>query len=104
MQLIFKLKKTKQKGRPACRRGRAPVEVILKKKREVIGREEVKNAEKILEGLDKILKKSKVKITAIKAIKVDDLNKNSYTSYRIIKAVEKALKLGLNFKLSKKLF
>jgi len=97
MQLIFKLKKTKQKGR-------APIEVILKKKREVIGREEVKNAEKILEGLDKILKKSKVKITAIKAIKVDDLNKNSYTSYRIIKAVEKALKLGLNFKLSKKLF
>jgi len=121
MQLVFKILPTQQKGRPACRRGRpayrrgrpacrrgrpacrrgrAPVEVILKKKREIIGREEVKNAEKILEGLDKILKKNKIEITTIKLIKVDDLNKNKHTSYRIIKSIEKALKLGLNFKLS----
>ena len=73
-----------------------PIEVILKDKNKVIGKEIVKNAEEVLKGLDKILKKSKIGINTIKTIKVDDLNKNRYTSYRIIKAIEKALKFSLN--------
>jgi len=57
--------------------------------------EKVENAEDVLEGLDKILKKSKIEITDIKDIKIDALNKNRYTSYRIIKSIEKVLKLNL---------
>lgn len=88
MQLIFKIKKSKQKGA-------APVEVILEKNGQKY-KEIVKNADKILEGLDKILKKSKIGITGLENIKTIDLNKNRYTSYRIIKAIEKALKLKIS--------
>ena len=87
MNLIFRIQKSSRKGK-------APVEVVLEKNRKIY-REEVESADKVLEGLDKILKKSRIGITAIKSIKVDDLNKNRYTSYRIIKSVEKALKIKL---------
>lgn len=86
MNLIFKIQKSGQKGK-------VPVEVILKDKNLVIGRETVGNAEKVLEGLDKIFKKSKIGMTAIKNIQTIDLNKNRYTSYRIVRSIEKALKL-----------
>lgn len=88
MNLIFKIQKSGQKGK-------VPVEVILKDKNKVIGKKTVENAEKILEGLDKIFKKSKIGITAIKNIKTIDLNKNRYTSYRIVRSIEKALKLKI---------
>jgi hypothetical protein len=95
MQLIFKIQKSGQKGK-------VPVEVILKDKNlprqqagRIIGKETVENAEKILEGLDKIFKKSKIGMTAIKNIKTIDLNKNRYTSYRIVRSIEKALKLKI---------
>lgn len=88
MQLVFKVKKAKQKGK-------APVEVILEKDKKIF-KETVESADKVLEGLDRILKRSKIEITNIKSIKVDDLNKNRYTSYRIIRAIEKALKLKLS--------
>ncbi len=86
MNLIFKIQKSGQKGK-------VPVEVILKDKNLVIGRETVGNAEKVLEGLDKIFKKSRIGMTAIKNIQTIDLNKNRYTSYRIVRSIEKALKL-----------
>lgn len=87
MNLIFKIKKAKQKGR-------APVEIILKKDKKIY-KKTVGSADKVIEGLDRILKGSKIEITNIKSIKVDDLNKNRYTSYRILKSIEKALKLKL---------
>lgn len=67
----------------------------MKDKNKVIGKETVESAEKILEGLDKIFKKSKIEITAIKNIQTIDLNKSRYTSYRIVKSIEKALKLKI---------
>jgi len=85
--LVFKIQKAKQKGA-------TPVEVILEKNKRIY-REKVESADKVLEGLDKILKKSKIEITAVKSIKVDDLNRNRYTSYRIVKSIEKALKIKL---------
>ena len=88
MQLIFKIQKSGQKGK-------VPVEVILKDKNKVIDKKAVESAEKILEGLDKILNKSKIGITAIKNIQTIDLNKSRYTSYRIVKSIEKALKLKI---------
>ncbi len=93
MNLTFKLLKTNQKGK-------APVEVILKQNKKVIASETAKNAEQVLSILDKILKKSKIVITAIDNIKVEDLSKNRYTSYRIIKSIKTALELGLNLKSS----
>jgi len=88
MNLIFKIQKSGQKGK-------VPVEVILKDKNKVIGRETVGNAEKVLEGLDRIFKKSRIGMTAIKNIQTIDLNKNRYTSYRIVRSIEKALKLKI---------
>lgn len=88
MNLIFKIKKNKQKGP-------VPVEVILKGDKRIY-KEKVESADNVLEGLDKILKRSKMKIADIEGIKVDDLNRNRYTSYRIIKSIEKALKLKLS--------
>lgn len=89
MELIFQINKSSQKGA-------VPVEIVLKDKKRTIGKEIVENAEKVLEGLDKILKKSKIEITDIKNIKTIDLNKNRYTSYRIVKSIEKALKLKIS--------
>ena len=88
MNLIFKIQKTNKKGA-------VPVEIILKDKNKVIGKKAVESAEKILEGLDKIFKKSNRGITNIKNIKTIDLNKNRYTSYRIVRSIERALKFGV---------
>ncbi len=95
MNLIFKIKNIHSDPRGTKQKGKAPVEVVLEKNNKIIGKKTVESADKVLEGLDKILKKSKIGITAIKSIKVDDLNKNRYTSYRIVKSVEKALKIKL---------
>lgn len=90
MQLIFKILKSDKKGE-------VPVEVILKRNARVICKETVDNPEKILEGIDKILKRSKISITDIKSINIDNLNQNRYTSYRIAKSIKKALKFALRF-------
>jgi hypothetical protein len=90
MKLIFKILKSEQKGE-------VPVEVILKRAARIICKETVENPEKILEGLDKILKRSKISITDIKSINIDNLNQNRYTSYRITKSIKKALKFALRF-------
>lgn len=88
MELIFKVKKSDKKGA-------VPVEIILKDKNRIVDQETVENAEKILEGLDRIFKKSRIGTTAIKNIKTIDSNKNRYTSYRIVKSIEKALNLKI---------
>lgn len=93
MNLIFIINQAKIKGK-------VPIDIILKKKNKIINREKVDSADKSLESLDKILKKSKIGINIVKIIKVEDLNKSRYTSYRIIKSIEKALKLGLDLKSS----
>lgn len=90
MRLIFKILEAEQKGA-------VPVEVVLKRAARVICKETVENPEKILEGLDKILKRSKINITDIRSINIDNLNPNRYTSYRIAKGIEKALKFALRF-------
>lgn len=95
MNLIFKIQKSGQKGKARLATKRVPVEVILKDKNKVIGKEAVENAEKVLEGLDRIFKKSRIGMTAIKNIQTIDLNKNRYTSYRIVRSIEKALKLKI---------
>lgn len=86
MKLIFKIKKSGGKNRN-------PVEIILKKGDKVYKR--IEETDKLLEGLDKILKKSKVEINSIrKKIRIDNSStKNKYTSFRIVKSIEKALKL-----------
>ncbi len=70
-----------------------PREIALNlKKGDRIYVERVEKAEDLLLGLDKILKKSKIKFIDIGKIKVDNLNKSRYTSFRIVKSIEKALK------------
>lgn len=75
------------------------------KKGERIYVKKVKNADDILKGLDKILKKNKIEVTDIKVVKVvDNLKKVHYTSYRIAKAIQKALNFSLKLNQSQKLF
>lgn len=79
--------------------------VLILRKEDKVYIERVKNAEDILKGLDKILKKSKIENTNIRSIKViDNLDKTGYTSYRIAKAIQKALKFSLELKQAQKLF
>lgn len=76
-----------------------PQEIVLNlKKEDRIYTEKVEKAEDLLLGLDKILKKSKIKPTDIGKIKVDNFNKSRYTSFRIVKSIEKALRLSIKFK------
>lgn len=66
--------------------------VIALKKGNDMYIEKVEKAEDVLLGLDKILKKSKIKVIDIGNIKIDNFNKSKYTSFRIVKSIEKALK------------
>lgn len=76
-----------------------PREITLNlKKEDRIYNEKVEKAEDLLLGLDKIVKKSKVKFIDIGKIKVDNFNKGRYTSFRIVKSIEKALRLSIKFK------
>ncbi len=86
MQIVFKIKKSDL--------DKQVIEIIVKSKGKII-RTEVGEAEDALIGLDKILKKNKIKIGEIRSIKIDNQNKNRYTSYRILKSIEKAIKFSL---------
>lgn len=89
MQIIFRINKIN-----FC--NELLIEVILKNKNRIMGKARVKNAEDILDGLDKILKKSKINIADIKNIRtVNNLGKTRCSSLRIAKTIEKALKFGL---------
>jgi len=57
--------------------------------------EKIKKAEETLNAFDKILRKSKIEIADIKSIRIDNLNKNKYTSYRILKSIEKAINFSI---------
>ncbi len=76
-----------------------PVDITLILKRgSEIYTEKIEEAEDMIERLDRILKKSKIEITDIRNIKIDNFNKNKYTSYRILKSIEKALRFSIKFK------
>lgn len=75
-----------------------PREIVINlKKGDRIYVEQVLRAEDLLLGLDKILKKSKIKVIDIRNIRIDNLNKSKYTSFRIIKSIEKALRFSKLF-------
>ncbi len=85
MELVFKILKSNNKGK-------GPIEVILKNDKTY--KERAISSDKALEALDKILKKSKILNTQkITKINIDNLSKNKYTSYRILKSIKKALKI-----------
>ena len=89
IEIIFKSKTTFKKGKTS-------VEIILRKNKKVIDRIKVESADRTLEGLDKLLRCNKIDITAIrKFTTVDNFKKTSYTSFRILKSIEKGLNLTL---------
>jgi len=97
MRLIFRILSIEQKGKTRLARRESkwvPVEIILEA-RDKTYKEKAESADKILETLDKILKKSRIEITDIKSIKIDNQNKNRYTSYKIAEAIQRALKIIL---------
>ncbi len=88
MQLILRILKSNIKGK-------RPIEIILKNKK--VYKEKVSSSDKVLNEIDKILNRSKIKdIKKISRIKIDNLNKNGYTTYRVVKSIEKALKFSLS--------
>ena len=97
MRLIFRILPIEQKEKTRLARRESkwvPVEIILEAGDSTY-KEKAESADKILRGLDKILKKSRIEITDIKSIKIDNQNKNRYTSYRIAEAILRALKIIL---------
>lgn len=101
IQLIFKVKKARE-------RGRSPVEIVLKKpvasaKRKQAGPSKceafveltARDSDQILSMLDKLLKKNKIKVESLKSIKLEIDKEAGLTSQRIVKAIIKALRLNL---------
>jgi len=93
-KLIFKLHPAKENKRPACRRGRSDMDIILKN-RDKIQKVTVSDSDKILSALDTLLKKSKIKLESLSGIKLESSKKAGLTSQRIAKAIVKALCLKL---------
>jgi len=87
MQLIFKIQKAKEHGR-------SPIEVVLKNKKEIF-KTTTENTDELLEKLDTLLKKSKMKIESLKDIDVEIANGAGLTSKRIVLAISQALRLNL---------
>ena len=83
MELIFRVKK-------AGEGGRSPIEIILGNNKLVVD-----NTDQILIALDKLLKKSKIKVESLKDIKLRVNKGAGLTSQRIVKAIIKALCLDL---------
>jgi len=77
--LIFRVKK-------AGEGGRSPVEIVLGNNKLVVD-----DTDKILSALDRLLKKSKIKIESLKDIKIETDKEAGLTSQRIVKAIIKAL-------------
>ncbi|MBD3282454.1 MAG: hypothetical protein GF387_02485 [Candidatus Portnoybacteria bacterium] len=66
--------------------------LILKiKKDELKVEKKINKADELIEELDKFLKKNKIKIELFKDINVETDKEIGLTSYRIVKAIEKAL-------------
>jgi len=107
MQLIFRVQKAKEYGRPASTRGelvstnrgestrgRSPIEIILKKGK---GNDKLvsPDTDQILKTLDKLLKKNKIELESLKSIKLEIDKWAGLTSTRIVSAIGKALSLNL---------
>lgn len=106
--IVFILEQSNNKKNTVSFKKGCSVKIILETNRKRYS-EKVESADDVLKGLDKILKKSRMEITSVKNIKtvsslspskskkVDKFCKKSYTSCRIVKSVEKAIKFYLNF-------
>ena len=87
MRLTFKIQKAKEHGR-------SPIEILIsgnKKKFTAM----TENTDELLEKLDTLLKKSKLKIESLKDIDVEIANGAGLTSKRIVLAISQALRLNL---------
>jgi len=60
-----------------------------------ISKEITENTDELLEKLDKVLKKNKIKIESLKDIDVEIANGAGLTSKRIVLAITRALRLNL---------
>ena len=87
MRLTFKIQKAKEHGR-------SPIEIILKDKKET-SKAMTENTDELLETLDKLLKKNRIKLESLKDIDVEIANGAGLTSKRIVLAISQALRLNL---------
>lgn len=92
--LTFKIHKAGENKRPACRRGRSPIEIILKDKKRIF-KATAENTDNLLSALDTLLKKSKIELESLKEIKLENSKQAGLTSQRIVKTIVKALCLKL---------
>ena len=86
-ELIFKI-------HPAKKNGRSGIELILQKDKG-IDRLNSRGTDQILQTLDKLLKKNKIKLESLKDIKIEIAKEAGLTSQRIVKSIVKALSLDL---------
>jgi len=101
MQLIFKVQKAKEHGRPACRRGKSGIEIVLSRgagSRLRSGKNIkaiTENTDNLLQTLDKLLKRNKIELESLDDIKVEIEKGAGLTSTRIVSSIVKALSLDL---------
>ena len=86
-KLIFKIHK-------AGEHGRSPIEVILKKDKEIY-QKTIDNTDKVLSTLDTLLKSAKLNVESLTSVKIETHKEAGLTSTRIIKAIAKALSFSL---------
>jgi hypothetical protein len=95
MQLIFKVKKAKE-------RGRSGIEIVLSHRagsraqsRDKISKAITDNTDELLQTLDKLLKRNKIELESLSDIKVEIEKGAGLTSTRIVSSIVKALSLDL---------
>ena len=96
MKLTFKIQ-------PAKEHGWSPIEIVLThktgsraKSREDIFTATTDNTDKLLETLDRLLKKNKIDLESLKDINVEIANEAGLTSTRIVSSISKALRFDLS--------
>ncbi len=98
MRLVFKIKKAEN--------NLSPIEIMLIKNKTngskkggelnlIKNSQIVKNTDELLNVLDKLLKKNKIKLESLKDVKVEIENGAGLTSTRIVLAIAKALSFDL---------
>jgi hypothetical protein len=87
MKLAFKIQ-------PAKEHGRSPIEILISDNKKKFTAT-TENTDELLEKLDTLLKKSKMKIESLKDIDVEIANGAGLTSKRIVLAISQALRLNL---------
>jgi len=88
MYLVFKIQKAQDSGKSPIL-----IKIFDKNKTSEVS---IKDTDLLLQAIDKLLKKNKIKVESLKDIRVEIDNEAGLTSTRIVLAIIKALRFNLD--------